>query len=107
MGIDEYMAAGLRDLFAQGKSAVYSPLAGNPVNCKVLVNRNVLLQPAGMEAQAWQRGTTIEALLSDDEEIGIGMAEPSRDDAFVVDGETFSVRVVQENNGYFVTLVVA
>jgi hypothetical protein len=106
MGPDEEMKEGLLDLYALGKDAVFTHSGGDPVDCKVFINFNVLLQPAGIEAQAWQRGTTIDALLSDASGIGIGASEPSRDDTFTIAGVTYTVKSILENDGFSVKAVV-
>jgi hypothetical protein len=107
MDLADAITVGTLDFFTKGgKSAVFTPAGGDPVNCKVFINFNVLLQPAGMESQTWQRVTMIEALLSDDAGIGIGTVAPNRLDTFVVGGVTYTVDSIDENDGYTVKVVV-
>lgn len=92
----------LADIFNSpiGEDATFTPAGGTAVPCRVIVNRSVLLQPAGMEAQVIERGTTIEAILS-----VIG-AEPNRGDVFTVGTETFTVGSIERNDGVTVEAVV-
>jgi hypothetical protein len=95
-------AAALQDIFnsPMGDDATFTPAGGVAIPCRVIVNRAVLLQPVGMDAQVYERGTTIEAILAD-----IG-AEPSRGDVFVVGSETFTVQSIDSNDGDTVVAVV-
>ena len=107
MGLRAIFGEALPDVFTEaGEAAIFTPSGGAPVPCFVIPAFNVMLQPAGMEAQAWQRGTTIEALLSDVSDIGIGTTEPNRGDTFLVDGATYTVQSVLENDGLIVKVVV-
>lgn len=92
----------LTDIFGSvlGEAATFTPSGGVAVSCRVLVNRNVLLQPDGMTVQVYEKGTTIEAMLS---EI---LEEPNRGDVFTVGTETFTVQSIEQNDGYTVTAVV-
>lgn len=96
------IAAALQDLFSSpmGDDATFTPAGGVAISCRVIVNRSVLLQPAGMDAQVYERGTTIEVILAD-----IG-AEPIRGDVFVVGTETFTVQSIDSNDGDTVVAVV-
>lgn len=90
----------LPDLFAEGEPAVFTPAVGESIACQVFIDFNVMLQPGGAEAQVWQRGTTIEALLT---EIG---REPNRGEIFTVDGTDYAVQAILENDDLTVKLVV-
>ena len=92
----------LTDIFGSvlGEDAIYTPAGGAAVACRVVVNRNVLMQPDGMTAMVYEKGTTVEAMLS---EIG---GEPNRGDTFTVGTETFTVQSIEQNDGYTVTAVV-
>jgi len=92
----------LTDIFGSvlGEDATYTPAVGAAVACRVVVNRNVLLQPDGMTVQVYDKGTTIEAMLS-----VIG-SEPNRGDTFTVGTETYTVQSIEQNDGYTVTAVV-
>lgn len=105
MGLRSTLAAALPDIFdAAGEDAVFTPAAGAAIPCKVFVEFNVMLQPAGVEVQVWQRGTTIEALLS---EI---TREPNRGETFTLDipsdGTVYTVQAILENDGLTVKAVV-
>lgn len=81
--------------------AVYTPVTGAAVSCRIIINKNTLLQPTSMEAQVWDQGTTIEVILAD-----IGNVEPNRGSTFVADGTTYTVQSVKENDGEVVEVVV-
>lgn len=83
----DVFAAALADIFASeiGSDAVFSPASGSDVPCRVIVNRDILMQPESMTAQVYERGISIESLLSE-----IGRA-PVRGERFTVTTETFGV----------------
>ena len=83
---------------AVGQSATFSPATGDDVSLKVAVSREVVQQ--GFDATAWTTETTIEAILADLPH------EPNRGETFVVDGTTYTVREVMENDGHTVKVVV-
>lgn len=83
-----------------GRDAVYQPVTGDPVSCKVVIERDVDLEPSGFSAQIWGKGITIEAILS---ELG---KEPDAEETFTVDGITYTVLTVKENDGRFVIIIV-
>jgi hypothetical protein len=83
-----------------GEDAVYTPAGGAAVTCRVIINRDILLQPDGLTAQAAVAGISIEALLS---EIG---QEPNRNDVFTVGAEIFTVSSIIRNDGLTVEAVV-
>ena len=85
---------------ALGDSATFTPSGGAAVSCTVIITFNVMLQPTGVEAQVWQSGTTIEALLSEITN------EPNRGDVFVVGGVSYTVQAVIENDGVNVRVAV-
>lgn len=84
----------------EGEDAIYTPTGGDPVDCHIFIDFNVQLQPDGFQAQAWDRATIIECLLS---EVG---AEPNRGDAFIYDGTTYEVKRVVENDGFTIKAAV-
>jgi hypothetical protein len=103
MGIRTDMAAALPEMFAAlGEEATFTPLAGDPVDCHILIDFDVDLQPDGYQTTAWQRGTVIEALLS---EIG---KEPDRGDVFTcpIGGTQYTVQKVTGNDGLTVKMAV-
>lgn len=105
MGLRAVFAAALPDIFeAAAEEAVFTPATGDSIPCLVFIDFNVQLQPAGMEVQIWQQGTTIEALLS---EIG---REPNRGEIFTLDipsdDTVYTVQAILENDGLTVKAVV-
>ena len=112
MGLRGIFAEALPDIFeAAGEPAVFTPAVGDSIPCMIFIDFSVLLQPAGAEAQVWDRGTTIEALLS---EIG---REPNRGEMVTVfpdeisrsagiNGTTYTVQAILENDGLTVKMVV-
>lgn len=101
MGLRGIFAEALPDIFeAAAETAVFTPAVGDPVLCMVFIDFSVELQPAGAEVQVWQRGTVIEALLS---EIG---REPNRGETFTVDSIAYTVQAILENDGLTVKMVV-
>lgn len=82
-----------------GKPAVWTPAAGSAVDCHVFINFDVVLQP-GTDAQVWERGTTIEGLLSET------ITAPSRGDSFTVEETTYTVQELIENDGIKFTVQV-
>lgn len=101
MGLRTVFGEALSDIFeAAAETAVFTPATGSPVDCQVEIDFDVSLQPAGAEAQVWQQGTTIEALLS-----AIGR-EPNRGETFTVDGTVYTVQAILANNKLTVKVVV-
>jgi hypothetical protein len=97
----------MTDLFNtdQGADALYTPVSGAPIPCRVLLDKNVLMQPASLTAQVCDRGTTIEAQLV---EI---LTEPGRGAIFVVNPgtdneETFTVQSIDQNDGITMKAIV-
>jgi hypothetical protein len=110
MGLRAVFAAALPDIFdAAGEDAVFTPAEGASIPCKVFIEFNVMLQPAGVDVQVWQRGTTIEALLSETPNLGIGR-EPNRGETFTLDipsnDTVYTVQAILENDGLTVKAVV-
>ena len=102
MGLRAELREALPDMFnAAGEDAIYAAVGGPAIACKIFIEFNVLLQPAGTDTQVWEQGTTIEALLS---EIG---AEPTRGAVFTYDETAYVVRQVAKNDGLTVTVVVS
>lgn len=114
MGLRAVFAEALPGIFnAAGEDAVFTPAAGAAVPCKVFIDFDVQLQPAGSEAQVWQRGTTIEALLADPRTGGTGVAigrEPARGETFTLAipaaGTVYTVDAILQNDGLSVKAVV-
>ncbi len=100
---DDIFTQAMSDIFATpaGCDASYHPADGSAaIPCRVILNRSVLMQPSGLDAQAWERGNTIEAILSD-----IG-GEPARGATFTIGTETFTVKTIDQNDGITVTMIV-
>jgi len=101
MGIDSIVATATVAFYAAaGKTAVFTPATGAPVSCKIFINKNVQLQPTGMESLVWERGTTIEALYS---EI---TREPNVDEKFTYDSIDYTVKSVLQNDGVVMRMAV-
>jgi hypothetical protein len=101
MGLRSVFAAALPGIFeAAGESATFNPATGVAIDCMVFIDFNVMLQPNGTETQVWERGTTIECLFSD-----IGR-EPNRGETFEVDGTTYTIQAILENDGLTVKMQV-
>ena len=102
MGLRAVFAAAFPGIFtAAGEAAVFTPSVGAPVPCFVFIDFDVELQPSGMEAQVWERGTTIEALLS------VILKEPDRGETFTVDSVIYTVKSIAANDGLTVKAIVA
>jgi hypothetical protein len=82
-----------------GEDAVYTPVSGAAKSIRVFIERNTSLQPTGFEGQVFERGTIIEALLAD-----LG-GEPDPGATFVVSGETYTVRTIEDNDDYIVRMI--
>jgi len=97
----EIFGAALTDIFNSpiGDDATYTPYGGTAKSIRVIINKSVLLQPAG-DAQVYERGVTIEAILAD------VVTEPNRGSTFVIGSETFTVQSIDSNDGYTVVCVV-
>lgn len=100
ISLEDVTAAGITTMFDHAESATFNPASGDPISCMVFIDFDVELQPVGFDAQTWQQGTVIEALLS---ELG---REPNRDETFTVHGKTYKVNAVLENDGLTVKVQV-
>jgi len=88
------IAAEAAKFFARhGKTATFSPSAAPDIPCKVFINFDVDLQPAGLDAQVWEKGTTIDALLAET------LTAPVRGEKFIVDAVEYTVQAILENDG--------
>ncbi|MBW2342509.1 MAG: hypothetical protein JRF53_00590 [Deltaproteobacteria bacterium] len=83
-----------------GKDAVFTPAVGDPVSCKVNLEKGSDFQPGGLDAQVWGSETSIEYRLA---EVG---KEADRDEVFTVGGTDYTVKDVMENDGRFVKVAV-
>lgn len=95
-------AIAISDIFnsAVGDDATFTPAGGAAISCRVILERGVMMQPASLVAQVYERGTTIEAQLA---EI---LAEPKRGDTFTVGSDTFIVQSIDRNDGLTVRAIV-
>jgi len=101
MSLREDIQSALPDIFAEGEEAVFTPAQGEQIPCMVFIDFNVQLQPAGVEAEVWERGTVIEALLSE-----LARA-PVRGETFTLAGGiVYTVQAILENDGLTVKAVV-
>ncbi len=109
MGLRSAIIALLPRAFARvGEDAVFTPASGPAETCKVCISRDVDLQAMGLAALAWDRATTIEALISaDPAAAGIAISrEPVEDETFTVLGETYKFKAVLTDDGLSVTMLV-
>ncbi|MGD8387329.1 MAG: hypothetical protein PVG49_09300 [Desulfobacteraceae bacterium] len=83
-----------------GIEGTYTPSGEDPLPVSAFVDKGVQAQPGPYDAQAWQQGITIEAMLKD-----LGR-EPDRDDTFTLGGTTYTVLAVIENDGRYVRVSV-
>mgnify|MGYP001320334884 CR=1 FL=1 len=94
MGHQAVFAAALPEMIeAMGEAATYYPASLPAVPCHVFIEFDVLLQPAGLDSQVWEKGTTIEAALS-----VLGKV-PERGETFVYGGSTYRVTGITKNDG--------
>lgn len=105
--IDDPFAKAMQDIFntVVGTDALYITAGGAAIPCRVIVERNVLLQPNSLNAQVYERGITIEAQLL---EI---LAEPKNGDTFLINpdddtAESFTVESIDENDGITIKAIV-
>jgi len=87
-----------------GTAVAYAPVLDDPViedsvSCKVLIDRDVVIQPSDYDAQVVEVGTTIEALYSD-------VGTPQKGSTFTSADTVFTVQRVQDNDKVFVKMVV-
>ena len=102
MNMTDPFVQAVADIFNSviGDDATFTPAGGTAIDCRVIVERSVLMQPSSMDAQVYERGTTIEAQLA---EI---INEPNRGDIFTVGTKTFTVQSIEENDGITVKAIV-
>ncbi len=101
MAIEDVLnQAGADILNIVGQDAVYQPAVGGAVDAKVELRKGVALQPEDFGGQVWQKGITIEALLS------VLGQEPAKGETFTIGSDVYTVRAVEETDGRFVKLVV-
>lgn len=81
--------------------AVYTPVSAfyPVVSCTVLLDHDVILQPSSYDARVVETGSTITALYAD-------VGEPSAGSTFEVDGVTYKVARITDNDMIFVTMAV-
>lgn len=78
-----------------GESATYNGATA----CTVIIDKDVVNQPDLYQAQAWDRVTILRCIF---DEVG----EPDQGDTFLVGATTYTVRSVEENDGYAVYCIV-
>ena len=102
MAYDDVIDGSLADIFSvMGRSATYNPSGMDPVSLKVILEKDVELQPGGYSSQVWEKGSTIEALLDD-----LGK-EPDRDETIVIGSDTWTIQSIERNDGRCVKMVVS
>ena len=84
-------------------AAVYSPVSGDDVSCRVMVDHDVLVQADGYDAGVATMGTTITAMVSD-------VGTVARGATFIMDdvGTVYTVQRIDlySDDGLEVTMVV-
>lgn len=83
----------------RGVSAIFSPLSGVPVSCKVRLDFDAELRPENLDIGVVEVGTTIQALYAD-------VGEPAHGSTFLVGGTTYRVARIDSNDRIFITVVV-
>ena len=89
------------DLFDDlGQDAIYIPVTGDPVSCKVKHTKEIDPQPIGYDAQAWASSDIIEYRL---DEVG---QSASRGDVFRIGETDYTVQAVVEGDERFIKVSV-
>lgn len=89
-----------------GEDATFRPAGGTERACKVFPGYSSSEMPMGLDGQFLGQSMTIEVLLSDDDGIGVGTIPPAKDDEFVLDGMTLTVKRMINNDGLSCKLAV-
>jgi hypothetical protein len=101
MSISTILDAAMTDLFNNvGEDAIYTPVTGAVLSCKVWIQKDVQLQPIDFTGQAVENSTLLECLLSE------VLTVPQRGATFLVGSTTYTVQTLQKNDGRILTLVV-
>jgi len=101
MTIQAILDSAMTDLFnTVGEDATYTPVTGDACACKVWVMKDVEMQPFDFNAQAVERQTILECLVSEVSET------PQRGATFLAGTTTYTVQSVKENDGRILKLVV-
>lgn len=82
-----------------GSEAVFTPAAGSPVTCWVMLERETEVEPA-LESGVVVSARTIEYQIDD------LAREAVRGETFTIDGTVYTVSQVASNDGYSVIVVV-
>ena len=109
MGLRGELQEALPGMFDAAEDASFTPAAGASVPCKVFIDFNVSLEPAGFEGMTQQTGTVIEALLNGNEASPDGIAisrPPVRDETFTLAGIIYTVARILTNDGFTVKMAV-
>ena len=89
------------DLFETlGRDAIYKPLVGDNVSCKVHLEKEIDPQPVGYDSQSWASRMTLEYRLA---EVG---QQANRGDTFTVDSTDYKVQSVIEGDERFVKVAI-
>jgi len=102
MGLRKIFEESLGDVFdTAGEDAVYIPQDGTPLTCKMFIDYDVVMQPAGLQSETWEKGTTIELLLSQ-----IGQI-PARGDivTYTDKGKSYTLLAPVENDGLSIVMM--
>lgn len=105
MSIKDQIAADMQNVFFNDDdfaySAVYTPVDpfSPVVECSVLIDHDVILQPDNMDIGVMEVGTTIQALYAD-------VGEPAHGSTFAVEAATYRVARIDSNDRLLVKVVV-
>ena len=102
IGIEKIINDALVNAFASDVAvdATYTPATGDPVECRVIFEERGLYNPPGMEAQVFQRATTITARV---DELG---RIPVAEETFTIGSTTYTVQAPPEYDGVLAKMVV-
>ena len=92
--------AGADILDVMGVDAVYQPSVVDPVSVKLFKVSGVDLQPADFDVQVWEKGITLEGLVS------VFGKEPDKGETITIGSDVFTVKAVSETDGRFVKVIV-
>jgi len=98
------LQAAMVDVFDHlGTDAVFQPIDGDPIPCKVNLTRETSAEPDGFNVQTVGEQIFIEALISVIGKIPIAKRPNAEGEKFTVSGVVYEVVGISESDDYFVT----
>ena len=88
----------VKDIFAT-ITATYQPISGDSVSCKIVIDKEALLEPDSYDAQFVETGIVLEAFV---DEVG----KPRIGSTFTAESVTYTVEKIDKNDGRFIRLIV-